>query len=113
MRAKSYRPVRLPVTALFLAASIFLAGCSEDHFANSDFITRQAGDSVAVNKAVQTIDPWPKEAKNRKLDVEGKRAEVAIKRYEQNKVVPPKGMNTSTISGQSGPGAQSTTSIQN
>jgi hypothetical protein len=100
-------------------AAAMLAGCAgfgcddDTHSGHSDFITRQAGDAVAVNKAVQTDDPWPKEARKRKLDVDGKRAEVAIKRYEQNKSVPPKGLNTTTISGQAGPGAQQSTSIQN
>ncbi|ADP72586.1 hypothetical protein Rvan_3403 [Rhodomicrobium vannielii ATCC 17100] len=90
-----------------------LGGCYESHYSRSDFITRQAGDAVAVNKASQTIDPWSKEAKDRTITQDGKRAAVAIERYDQNKSIEPKGLSTTTISGQAGPGAQATASIQN
>ena len=112
----SFSKLRAAIGAAFslAAMTVFLGGCfDENHYAHSDFITRQAGDGMAVNNVAQTIDPWPKEAKNRKLDANGKRVGVAIQRYEQNKSIPPKGLSTSTISGQSGPGAQSSTSIQN
>ena len=104
----------LAATFTIAAAGAVLSGCYDDtHLSNRDLITRQAGDAIAVNTAVQTIDPWPKEAKNKTLDVDGKRAEVAIKRYDKNNSVPPRGLNTTTVTGSQGPGPQQTTSIQN
>jgi hypothetical protein len=112
MKAFNWRVLGFAVIGLSASSTMLLA-YDDTHFGHNDFITRQAGDAVAVNKAVQTIDPWPKAANNRKLDVEGKRAEVAMKRYEQNKSIPPRGLSTTTIVGQQGPGQQQSTSIQN
>jgi hypothetical protein len=102
------------------ASSTMLIADDDTHFGHSDFITRQAGDAVAANIAAQTIDPWPKAAKNRQLDVDGKRAEVAIKLYEQNRSIQPKGLGATTSDVQQAPGQppqqqpqQQSTSIQN
>ncbi len=112
MKAFNWRVLAFTVAALSASSTMLIAD-DDTHFGHSDFITRQAGDAVAANIAAQTIDPWPKEVKDRKLDVDGKRAEVAIKRYEQNKSIPPRGLGTTTIEGQQGPGQQQSTSIQN
>jgi len=98
-------------TSLLLLAG--LGGCfDEEHYARRDFITNGAGDAVAANQAIQTIDPWPKEAKNTNIQVDGKRLGTAIVRYQQNKSIPPQGLNTTTVSEQEGPGAQVNTAIQ-
>ncbi len=55
----------------------------------TEFVTRQAGDAVQVNKDIQMIDPWPHYAKNRKIDMDGHRASLAMRRYEANEVIPP------------------------
>ncbi len=60
----------------------------------TEFVTRGVGDAVEVNKATQTIDPWPAHAKNRRLIYNGKRIGLAIQRYEGNRVLPPRGLNT-------------------
>jgi hypothetical protein len=112
MKTFNWRALGLAAVAMCASPAMLLAD-DDTHFGHSDFITRQAGDGVAVNKAVQTIDPWPVQSKNRNLNVDGKRAEVAIRRYEQNKSIPPKGLSTTTIVGQQGPGQQQSTSIQN
>jgi hypothetical protein len=112
MKAFNWRSLAFAVLAMSASPAMLLAD-DDTHFGHSDFITRQAGDAIAVNKAAQTIDPWPAAANNRKLDVDGKRAEVAMKRYEQNKSIPPRGLSTTTIVGQQGPGQQQSTSIQN
>jgi hypothetical protein len=111
MKAFNWRVFGTAVIAMSASSTMLFA--DDTHFGHSDFITRQAGDGIEVNKAAQTIDWWPKESRNRKLDVDGKRAEVAMKRYEQNKSTPPKGLSTTTIVGQQGPGQQQSTSIQN
>ncbi len=55
----------------------------------TEFVTRQAGDAVQVNKDIQMIDPWPHYVKNRKLDLDGHRASIAMRRYQANQVIPP------------------------
>ena len=83
-----------------------------DYFDHRDGITSSAGNANAANMAVQTIDPWPANSKNTKTHLDGQRAGVAITRYQQNKSIQPKGLGTTTISEQQGPGAQSSTSLQ-
>ncbi len=55
----------------------------------TEFVTRQAGDAVQVNKDIQMIDPWPPYVKNRKIDMDGRRASIAMRRYQANQVIPP------------------------
>ena len=72
----------------------------------SDTITLGAGDAVARNMAIQTIDPWPYWSRNDRINMEGNRAALAIKRYQENKSIPPQTLETSDISvGGGGPGA--------
>ncbi len=59
----------------------------------TEFVTRQAGDAVQVNKDIQMIDPWPHYVKNRKLNLDGHRASIAMRRYEANQVIPPNPLN--------------------
>jgi hypothetical protein len=55
----------------------------------TEFVTRQAGDAVQVNKNIQMINPWPHYVKNRKIDLDGHRASIAMRRYQANQVIPP------------------------
>ncbi len=55
----------------------------------TEFVTRQAGDAVQVNKDIQMIDPWPHYVKNRKLDLDGHRASIAMRRYQADQVIQP------------------------
>jgi hypothetical protein len=97
-----------------IAASATLAGCNEDDYlARRDTVTLGAGDAIATNAVTHTIDPWPRHSKNTDIDQEGERARVAIERYQQNKSIPPKGINTTEITGQAGPGAQANAQIKN
>jgi len=63
----------------------------------TDFVTRGVGDAVEVNKAAQTIDPWPPYVRNRHLSMNGKRAGLAIQRYEANRVVMPRPLNPAKL----------------
>lgn len=83
-----------------------------DYFDRRDTISSSAGNANAANMAIQTIDPWPPYSRNTKSHLNGNRAGVAITRYQQNKSISPKGLSTTTISEQAGPGAQSSTSLQ-
>jgi hypothetical protein len=78
-----------------------------DYRDRRDTITSSAGNANASNIAIQTLDPWPRSAKNPRLPLDGKRAALAITRYQQNKSIEPKGLEGSSAgsdqSGQGGP----------
>jgi len=106
--------LRVMIGAAFLVsavvlASIAFAGGDEDelHFryrAHSDKVTRGAGDAAASNIATQTIDPWPRGSERTRIDHDGKRAYIAIKRYETNTSIQPKGVNSVNGNGYNGNG---------
>jgi hypothetical protein len=83
-----------------------------DYRDHRDTISSSAGNAAAANIAIQTIDPWPPYSKNIKNHLDGRRASVGIQRYQQNKSIEPRGLNTQTLSEQAGPGAQSSSSLQ-
>lgn len=79
--------------AIFATAGLFggilgAGGCSSDQVheyrAHSDKVTAGAGDAVASNRALHTIDPWPYYSQNTQIDMDGKRAQAAVRRYETN-----------------------------
>ncbi len=109
------KKAKLALSVLAIAApAALLQGCYEDDYlSHRDTISLGAGDAVATNAATQTIDPWPAYAKDTDIQMDGKRAQVAIERYQQNKSLPPRGVNTTEISGQAGPGAQGQAQIKN
>jgi hypothetical protein len=42
---------------------------------------------------MHTIDPWSKPSNKTQIDMDGKRAGLAVKRYETNTSPQPKGLN--------------------
>ena len=72
------RSLRIPLAAM----SLLVAGC-QDYAARRDTIAFHAGEAVAYNKAVHTIDPWPAAAARADIDIDGPRAVRAIELYEQ------------------------------
>jgi len=108
------KSVRFGLTAAAILAPAMLSGCYEDDYlTRRDTISLSAGDAIATNAATQTIDPWPRYSKDTAINQEGDRAGVAVERYQQNKSIPPKGISTTTISGQAGPGSQASAQIKN
>jgi hypothetical protein len=99
---------------LLAAGSAALPALADDYDYSDrrDTISSSAGNANAANIATQTIDPWPPYVKNTNSHLDGQRARVGITRYQDNKSVQPRGLNTTTLSGQAGPGAQSSTSLQ-
>jgi uncharacterized membrane protein YgcG len=99
---------RSPAAARWLALACWftafgLGECNyvhehERYLRRSDTITLGAGDAVAHNNAVQTINPWPYWSRNDRINMEGNRAALAIKRYQENKSIPPQTLDTSSIS---------------
>jgi hypothetical protein len=73
-----------------------LSGCIDDkHYIHRDFISEVAGDDIAVNAATQTENPWPKESRNAKINVDAKRLETAVRCYREDKSLQPQGLSTS------------------
>jgi hypothetical protein len=107
--------VRLAAAAAGLAASaLLLPGCyDDDYFNHRDTVSLGAGDAVAVNQVTHTVDPWPAYSKDTDIHLQGERARVAVERYQQNKSIPPHGLNTTEITGQAGPGAQAAAQVKN
>lgn len=105
---------RLVLTTAAILAPAMLSGCNEDDYlARRDTVSLSAGDAVATNAVTHTIDPWSRNAKNTDINQEGGRARVGVERYQQNKSIPPKGVNTTTISSQAGPGSQVSAQVKN
>ncbi len=82
---------------LFAVAAV--GGCAEPdlYLDRRDTISFHAGDAIAANIAVQTIDPWPRVAGNRDIPGNGDRMAAAGERYRTGKVTPPKGLGTSSV----------------
>ena len=47
-----------------------------------DTVTVESGDAQDVNTAVQTIDPWPRHAFDRRIPANGQRMVGAVNRYQ-------------------------------
>ena len=86
---------RMFAPALLLTAQ--LGACSDMYYDRREGVSFQAGDAIASNVAVQTIDPWPAAAAQREIAANGQRVQSAIERYRNNKVIPPQGTGTSSV----------------
>jgi hypothetical protein len=76
---------------------LVLAGCSDIYYDRRDTAHISAGDANANNIAVHTIDPWPRHAARRDILTNGEKIQPAIQRYKEGKVIPPRGLGTSSI----------------
>jgi len=66
-----------------------LCGCSEMYFDHREGVSLGAGDAVAANEAMQTIDPWPARSANPNIAANGQRMQSAVERYRTNIVTQP------------------------
>jgi hypothetical protein len=110
-RSSRYHSVAAAVLGLAIATALPVFADPYDYRDHRDTITSSAGNAAAANMAVQTIDPWPPYAKRTRNHLDGRRASVGITRYQLNKSLEPRGLATTTIYEQSGPGAQSSTAL--
>lgn len=83
------------MAAVVLSATL-LSACRDTnpYTSRRDTIRLGAGDAMAHNRAVQTIDPWPAHSKNTRIDADGKRMLLAVDRYQANESIEPQGENT-------------------
>ena len=79
---------------LSVATPVLATGCTSDQFyeyrAHTDKVTEGAGNASAANRAIQTVDPWPVYSQKTDVNMDGKRALVAVRRYETNTSLKPK-----------------------
>jgi hypothetical protein len=78
----------LSSTALLVS---LLSGCSSEQLyeyrAHTDTVTEGAGNAVAVNRAIHSLDTWPTYSQKTEVEMDGKRALAAVRRYENNNSV--------------------------
>jgi hypothetical protein len=68
----------LRVAALSLIAA---CGACSDNLARRDTIALSAGNAMAANRAIQTIDPYPRRSFLRGQQTDGVKAQQAVRRY--------------------------------
>src|SRR6476469_3979286 len=68
----------LRVAALSLVAA---CGACSDNLARRDTIALSAGNALAANRAIQTIDPYPRRSFVRGQQTDGVKAQQAVRRY--------------------------------
>src|SRR5262245_23101256 len=99
---------RIALALLLLAGAGGASASDDEYLARRDSITPGVGNAAAHNRAVHTIDPWPRYVGNDRINVDGRRIQLGMRRYQANKSIPPRGVSTSsTYFGQLGTVGQS------
>ncbi|MCH8238679.1 MAG: hypothetical protein IIB62_01270 [Proteobacteria bacterium] len=95
-----FATLQLAMAAAIAVSMFTLGGCQERQYNRylhaRDTITLSAGDAVAHNRAIHTIDPWPAYARKTEHTTNGKRIYLGMTRYQENKSLEPEGLSTST-----------------
>ncbi|MER8743876.1 hypothetical protein NKH54_12400 [Mesorhizobium sp. M1004] len=60
-----------------LAGACTLAACA-DYMSHHDSVTLGLGDAMLANQAVQTVDPFPPDAQNTRIEGDGRRVAAAM-----------------------------------
>jgi len=74
-----------------------LAGCSDIYFDRREGVVPAAGNTIAINRAAQMIDPWSPASANKNIAFNGPKMQSAVERYRQNRVIPPASASTSSV----------------
>jgi len=80
--------------AIGLVTATLLAACGPSVYRDSATPIPGYGNAVKENAAVMIIDPQPAAAANVNLDLDGRRAGIAIERYRTGTVIPPEEQRT-------------------
>ena len=102
MRRDPYYLTMQVTVAAALAVSVFSLGACQERKYNRylharDTVTLNAGDAVAHNKAVHTIDPWPANSRKAHHTTNGQRMVLGMKRYQNNESLEPQGLSTNNV----------------
>ena len=93
-----------PHFAMLLAAmaALSIAGCAESdlhqYLGHNDTVTVGAGNAQAANRTIHEVDHWPAASRKTQIDMDGKRAALAVKRYQKNESIDPRGLSRRDIS---------------
>lgn len=93
MKSFTDRSRRLSAGLIALVGVATLPGCDYEHeryLRRADSITPGAGNAAAFNNAVHTIDPWPGYSRNANINMDGKKALIAVRRYQHDDVKMPR-----------------------
>jgi type IV pilus biogenesis protein CpaD/CtpE len=86
---------------LFGTTTAGIGYCGDEYFyryrAHTDRVTSGAGNAAASNIAAQMVDPWPASSRRNRINQDGKRAHIAVKRYESNTSITPRSEGTSVL----------------
>lgn len=83
------------IVGTVILTSVALTSCREnDYLGRRDTISLGAGDAAASNRVVHMKDPWPRYAKNKNINVDGKRMSLGVERYQKNESLEPVGSDT-------------------
>ncbi len=95
-----YRPRLAAILAGTAALSV--AGCAESdlhqYLGHNDTLTVGAGNAQTANRTIHEVDHWPTASRKTQIDIDGKRAALAVKRYQRNESIEPKGLSKRDIS---------------
>jgi hypothetical protein len=83
--------------AIGLVTATLLAACGPSVYRDSTTPIPGYGNAVKQNAAVMIIDPQPAAAANVNLDLDGRRAGIAIERYRTGTVIPPEEQRTTDV----------------
>lgn len=75
----------IALVGIGLCVAILVSGCRHESL---DRLTLDAGDAIAANKAIHTIDPWPPGAFKRHQRTNGKRIADAYEAYQEKPPAP-------------------------
>ena len=98
MRESSKRTAKITLVLLGLAGSASMVTAWDDQYLDrSDKISPHTGNSVAANIAIQTVDPWPRNVRNNRININGGRIQLGMKRYQTNTSLKPLSLGTSSV----------------
>src|SRR5205085_11536580 len=89
--------------AVLMAALYVIQGAGAAHAGDDQYLDRMdkitfgAGNAVAHNIAVQTINPWPAYVHDDRINIDGRRIALGYRRYQANRSIPPRGLSTSGL----------------
>lgn len=100
-RDNLYATMQLTMAAALAISMLTLGACQERKYNRylhaRDTITLSAGDAIAHNKAVQTIDPWPAHSRRAQHTTDGQRMVLGMQRYQKNESLEPQGLSTNNV----------------
>lgn len=96
-------PMRVKAVLSMLTVATTLSACSDIYYDRRETVLFGAEDAVATNRILQTVDPWPPLAADRRLTYDGAVMATAVERYRTGQVIPPRGNGTSSVQYQPAP----------